>query len=146
MTFREGRTGSTACKPEMNIFLNPCPWERPTDDTLPHNFDKNKESLEKMVDAYQKSKHLYLHHSKLVFVWDLKIHYFKLIRYSYKIGWSVDRGVRGNLDKNSPPNKDSGYLANVDSCVSNISPQIDSLILFADSFEFLWSSVGALIA
>ena len=84
MTFREGRTGSTACKPEMNIFLNPCPWERPTDDTLPHNFDKNKESLEKMVDAYQKSKHLYLHHSKLVFVWDLKIHYFKLIRYPYR--------------------------------------------------------------
>ena len=74
MTIREGRTGSKACKPEVNIFINPCPWERPMDDTLPHNFDKNKESLEKMVDAYQKSKHLYLHHRKLVFVWDLKIH------------------------------------------------------------------------
>ena len=58
----------------------------------------------------------------------------------------MNRVVCGNLDENSPPNKDSGYLANVDSCVSNISPQIDSLILFADSFEFLWSSVGALIA
>ena len=77
-------TGSKAGSCWWNV--NPCPWAHPKDDTLLHNFDKNKELQGKMVDVYRKNKRPCLHHNKLVFVSDLKIHYLYQVNYDKSAG------------------------------------------------------------